>query len=148
MITNDLIRTAARVEYRLLRTPLTVLDKRVVSRLLDADSPVRRTFENGLESLDDAFDRLLHGAPPAGSATERDDESRTAPGDDATEASAPDQLTAEDQNEADALARELLDMERDKVYSGELADEELRRVQAEIKAKQMVEDEAAGHRTD
>ena len=57
---NRTLQKAIRAEYSILRTPLSVLDQRVISRLDETLACARSTFERGLESLDAAAARLLN----------------------------------------------------------------------------------------
>jgi hypothetical protein len=117
---NTALRKALRTEYVLLRTPLAVLDARVLTRL-DEQSRVRTGVEKGLAALDSVAARVLgpaeSSAPPPAS----------------TPAPAPEAV--------DELAATLLaEQEEQHNLAGELAeDEELRRVQAELKAKHRIE---------
>jgi hypothetical protein len=128
---NKTVQKAIRAEYTLLRVPLAVLDQRVVSRL-DEHSPVRATFERGLRSLDAAAARLLeHGADPHGA-----DPHEVEP--DEVE---PDVLPADEQEEVEQLTEVYAAEQENHTLAGELADDdELRRVQAELRAKHRVEE--------
>jgi hypothetical protein len=128
---NKTVQKAIRAEYTMLRVPLAVLDQRVVSRL-DEHSPVRATFERGLRSLDAAAARLLeHGADPHGA-----DPHEVEP--DEVE---PDVLPADEQEEVEQLTEVYAAEQENHTLAGELADDdELRRVQAELRAKHRVEE--------
>jgi hypothetical protein len=129
---NTTLRKALQTEYVLLRTPLAALDERVLTRL-DETSRLRTTVERGLSVLDSVAARVLgpEGARgPAG---------RTGPeGGGASATAGPPAAPAE---EVDQLAATLLaEQEEEHNLAGELAeDEELRRVQAELKAKHRIE---------
>lgn len=121
MIGNTMVRKAVQVEYAVLRAPLTVLDQQVLPRYFDETSVVRVSFERGLDALDSAAARLLQEAPEPGM---------------------PEMLPAEEQQEVAELADELLEQEETETFHGELADEDMRRVQAELRAKHSVEEQA------
>ena len=117
---NKTVQTAIRFEYTVLRAPLTLLDRQVVSRL-DEHSLIRSTFERGLGTLDATAARFLD-TPPA-----------PAP---------PTALPAEEVEEVQHLAGEFIAEQEQRNLAGELAeDEELRHMQAELRAKHQVEEE-------
>ena len=117
---NRTMQKAIRVEYSILRAPLGLLDAQVISRLGEG-SRVRSTFERGLGSLDHAAARLLdHPAQPRRGGKP---------------------LPAEEQQEVHQLTDALLAEQEERTYVGELADDELRRVQAELRAKHQVEEQ-------
>lgn len=121
MIQNDLLRKAVRAEYTLLRTPLTMLDEKVVSRYVPRDSVVQTSLARTISALDEVAERLL--AEPS----------------DVVASSAF--LPLDEQEEIEELAEELFEAEEEQTFAGELADdEELRRVQAELHAKHTVEE--------
>lgn len=121
MIQNDLLRKAVRAEYTLLRTPLTMLDEKVVSRYVPRDSVVQTSLARTISALDEVAERLL--AEPS----------------DVVASSAF--LPLDEQEEIEELAEELFEAEEEQTFAGELADdEELRRVQAELRAKHTVEE--------
>jgi hypothetical protein len=94
-----------------------VLDERVISRL-EETSRVRSTFERGLQSLDTVAARLLEPTP-----------ARSQP------------LPREEQDEIHQLTDTLLAEQEEQTFVGELADDELRRVQAELRAKHRIEEQ-------
>jgi len=120
------IHTASRVEYAVLRTPLTVLDEQVLARFAE-HSKVRTVVGRGIDKLDAVAARLLPGVGRPGHATDEpvpvDDEPVPV-------------------DEVEQRAADLLEQQEQRPLAGELAeDEELRRVQAELKAKHAVEAE-------
>jgi hypothetical protein len=116
-----LLRKAVRAEYTLLRTPLTMLDEKVVSRYVPRDSVVQTSLARTISALDEVAERLL--AEPS----------------DVVASSAF--LPLDEQEEIEELAEELFEAEEEQTFAGELADdEELRRVQAELRAKHTVEE--------
>ena len=119
---NRTMQKAIRAEYTILRAPLGLLDTQVISRLGEG-SRVRSTFERGLDSLDTAAARLLDRPAPPGRSGE------------------PTPLPAEEQEEVGQLTDTLLAEQAERTYVGELADDELRRVQAELRAKHQVEEQ-------
>ena len=119
---NRTMQKAIRAEYTILRAPLGLLDTQVISRLGEG-SRVRSTFERGLDSLDTAAARLLDRPAPSARAGE------------------PTALPAEEQQEVEQLTDTLLAEQEERTYVGELADDELRRVQAELRAKHQVEEQ-------
>jgi len=124
---NRTLQKAIRAEYTILRAPLSLLDARVVSRL-DEGSRVRTTFERGLETLDSAAGRLLDPRPAR---------PQTSPAEPAQE----QELPPEEQEEIEELTEVLLAEQEEQTFVGELADDELRRVQAELRAKHQVEEQ-------
>lgn len=139
MISNDLLRKAVRAEYTLLRTPLTVLDEQIVSRYTPRGSRVQTSLARTIGALDALAGRLLteEPAPPRASRP-----SEAASSDAATEdAGGPEPLPETEQEQIEELAEDLLEAEQEQTFAGELAeDEELRRVQAELRAKHTVEE--------
>src|SRR3954453_17436273 len=131
---NESVQKVMRVEYLVLRTPLTLLDERVLARL-GTDSRLRTTAEHGISKLDAVAARFLTRAPAA----------QPTPPEEAEPAK--QETTAEaveiPADEVQYLAEELLEQqEEEHNLAGELAeDEELRRVQAELMAKHRVEEE-------
>jgi hypothetical protein len=111
---NETVQKAIRVEHSVLRTSLSLLDQRVLARV-GAPTGLRGVVGRGIEALDSTADRLL---------------ARTAP-------AAPVTIPAE---EVEHRAEHLLQQQEQHTLAGELAeDDELRRVQAELKAKHQVE---------
>jgi hypothetical protein len=137
---ESITRTALTVTRQVLRPPLTALDDRVVLPRLGSRSPVHHALTAAVGLLDtlapdgDASDADASdggasdgGAPGAGARV-------PTPG-----PSAPPMPPEEQEAVAD-LTDELLADQRDDRFTGELADEELRRVQAQVRAKQLIED--------
>lgn len=169
MISNDLLRKAMRAEYTLLRTPLAVLDEQIVSRYTPRGSRVQTSLARTIGVLDALADRLLTedaepvladqegpAAPPeptspeptspapSAAATAPRPAPRRAPA--AADAASPDAGTPEplpepEQEQVEELAEDILDAEEEQTFTGELAeDDELRRMQAELRAKHTVEE--------
>lgn len=138
MIGNTVVRKAVEVEYAVLRAPLTVLDQQVVSRYFDESSVVRTSFARGLGALDSVAARLLQQT----SAQSASGRPRPASSPQPAGADGAELLPEEEQQEVEELAEELLEQEETERFSGELADEEMRRVQAELRAKHTVEEQA------
>ena len=141
MISNDLLRKAVRAEYTLLRTPLVVLDEQIVSRYTPRGSAVQTSLARTIGALDFLADRLL--TEPAGpwgeAAPARMDEA--VDGVDTPIAAPVEPLPETEQEEIEELAVDILEAEQEQTFAGELAaDEELRRVQAELRAKHTVEE--------
>jgi hypothetical protein len=129
---NKTVQTAIRLEYTMLRAPLTLLDRQVVSRL-DEHSVIRSTFERGLDTLDAAAARFLETPPVRPPARPS-----TPTGDRAGERRPVEEPPAE---EVEHLAEEFIAEQEQHNLAGELAeDEELRRVQAELRAKHQLEE--------
>jgi hypothetical protein len=77
------------------------------------------------------------------------DESASAPGDSAGDAQSGGVLTSDEQERIEELTEQLLEEQRNEQFVGELADDELRRAQAQVRAKQIIEQEdAAGTGSD
>ena len=158
-MTIRLERSYLQVPYRAVRTPLGLLDDLVVVRVFGADSPAHRVLAQKLQQLDSlaaaAFgdDAAASAAPqPAPKAAARKAApTATAPTAAPTPEAAPDTsdaderdraIPADEQDEIEHLAESFVADEALVPRAGELAEnDELRRVQAEIKAKQSVEDE-------
>ncbi|WP_375485143.1 hypothetical protein [uncultured Jatrophihabitans sp.] len=150
-------RTAVRASYHLVRTPLTLFDDLVVERVFGADSAPHRVLAQGLERLDSLVDGeagvgTMQSPPWAAGDRNVRDEPTARPGDEAAPVEEPepaagrdetagDTLPADEQQEIEQLA-EVFESDEELVpRAGELAEnDDLRRVQAEIKAKQQVED--------
>ena len=62
----------------------------------------------------------------------------------AGDADAPESLTSNEQERIEELTEQLLEEESTGSFVGELADDELRRAQAQVRAKQLVEEQDAG----
>lgn len=144
---NRTVQKAIRVEYAMLRTPLTVLDEQVLARFAER-SKLRTAVELGIDKLDAVAARLLPGSPgPAGPTDTESPDDRSADADSAgtgASSEAPVEIPVE---EVEQRAADLLEhQEAEHQLVGELAeDEELRRVQAELKAKHAVEQEHQNH---
>ncbi len=145
-------RTALRIPYLAVRTPLGLLDEQVVVRIFGLDSTAHRSLLRGLHTLDAL----------AASALAPQDE-RDAPADEAgqpAEPAEPSEPAAEiitdvepverdggeqpiepaEQAEIEQLTETFLVEDDLAPRSGELAEnDDLRRVQAEIRAKQEIE---------
>jgi hypothetical protein len=142
VISNDLLRKAVRAEYTLLRTPLVVLDEQIVSRYTPRGSAVQTSLARTIGALDSLADRLLTERPvdpwseAAPARTDAADD-----GFDARIAPPVEPLPETEQEEVEELAVDILEAEQDQTFAGELADDdELRRVQAELRAKHIVEE--------
>jgi len=140
---NVSVQKVMRAEYVMLRTPLVLLDERVLVRL-GADSKLRTTVEHGISTLDAVAARFLTPPPSSGEETEPErggtEPERGETGPDHEDTADDEQIPAEEVHE---LAEELFEQqEQEHNLAGELAeDEELRRVQAELMAKHRVEEE-------
>lgn len=158
MIHNELLRKAVQTQYTLVRLPLTVLDEHVVTRYAPRGSKVQQSFARALGALDATAERLLseESAAPRSSRQPTSAEApvRTpAPAEASTPqpsqewSATPDEpadgarLPVEEQQEVAEVAEELLDVQQERTFVGELADDdELRRMQAELQAKHLVEE--------
>lgn len=144
MISNDLLRKAVRVEYALLRTPLAALDERVVSRYASRAPVVHESLSRAIGVLDAAAGKLLEEESdqqaPAGAGSERESATTVQSDTDSAVATEPEPLPEPEQEEIEELAEDILEAEQEQTFAGELADDdELRRVQAELRAKHTVE---------
>lgn len=129
MISNDLLRRAVRAEYTLLRTPLAVLDEQVVSRYTPRGSLAQTSIARTIGALDAIADKLLTEEPRVPQPARQAD------------AAAPEPLPEPEQEEIVDLTEDILEAEEQETFAGELAeDDELRRVQAELRAKHAVEE--------
>lgn len=129
------VQTVLRVEYRILRAPLSLLDHQLVSRL-DEHSVIRETFERGLGLLDSTAARYLATGP------DHPPVEVTPPPGAAEPLRETEELPADEVDEVEVLAAEFVAEQEAQNLAGELAeDEELRRVQAELRAKHQVEEE-------
>jgi hypothetical protein len=144
MIRNTLVRKAVQVEYSILRAPLAIVNRGLASRLA-RDSKVRLTVERGLGSLDAVAGQLLSKPSSAQRNGHRDhkpEPSRAAadvPADGNVESTHEEaEVTHEDAVER--VAEEILEEQEQKPVTGELADPELQEVQAEVRAKHLVEE--------
>ena len=148
------------IEYTLVRAPLGVVDDRVVARFLPEDSAARQSFERALDRFDQAATKWLgdpDGSGPGGQQTAEDEPRSSAPfaaepeqpatdaRDDAAGPAAEASVAAPEEVEEEQieeLTDELLEQEETETFAGELADDdELRRVQAELNAKRLVEEQ-------
>jgi hypothetical protein len=157
---NPLLRKALHAEVSLIRVPLKVLDDRVVARYTAADSRVRHTFQTALAAVDQAAGMLADApgqaqAPtadrPTGTSGSPKADSSTTAGSGATAgdtaAEPPVRLVPGEpmpepaREEVEELVEELVEEQEEETFAGELADDdELRRVQAELQAKRLVEE--------
>jgi hypothetical protein len=145
---NPLLRRTLHAEVSLLRMPLKALDDHVVSRFTAQDSKVRQTLHSALAVVDQAAgllaDQPAHRPAEHGPGVADDEAARAGDttADTDTDVLVPGEpMPAEEQEEVEELAEELLEEQEQETFAGELADdEELRRVQAELQAKRMVEE--------
>ena len=139
---NDLLRKALRVPYTLLRTPLVVLDEQVVARYAPRGSVVQTAMARAIDLLDMVGERLIGepSLPPAAAGGVAP--APLVPPAVATVADAGQvrPLPDEEREDVEQLAEDLLEAEEEQTFAGELADDELRRVQAELRAKHTVEE--------
>lgn len=118
MIENRTLHRLVSVEYFVIRTPLLILDRHVVSPHLSPRSVVRRSFESGLGLLDEAAGRLLGDPAPTG-----------------------DGLPDDERRQVERVAGELAAEQEQTRHSGELAaDEDIRRTQTQLRARHIVEE--------
>ena len=124
MIDSNLLRKALHVPYTLVRTPLVVLDERVVSRYASRGSVVQTSMTRTIGLLDTVAHRLISEPSPSSAV-----------------AGEPQPLPDDEREDVEQLAEDLLEAEEEQTFAGELAaDDELRRVQAELRAKHTVEE--------
>lgn len=145
---NPLLRKTLHAELSLLRMPLKVLDDHVVSRYTGEDSRVRHTFRTALAVVDQAAGKLADapaqaatdGRPPEASAANTATSDATAS--EPEVALVPGEPLPEPaRDEVEELVEELVEEQDEETFAGELADDdELRRVQAELEAKRLVEE--------
>jgi hypothetical protein len=144
MIANPVLRKMVEFEYAAVRTPLALLDRR-----LPESSPVHHVLERGLTGLDGFVAGLL--ATPADAAP-RD----AAPTESPARHAAPDDASARD--EAADPTLEEFEQEREQIAEairaeqpdvGELADPDLdvAEVQAQLRAKHLIEERLEQERT-
>ena len=150
--------SALRIPYLAVRTPLELLDKQVVIRVFGTGSTAHRSLARGLQTLDTlAASAFASGElpdngpaqPPSDGPTDAAEQTDAeADADIITDVEAVDRDGGEEpiepaeQEEIEQLAETFLVEDELAPRSGELAEnEELRRVQAEIRAKQAVESE-------
>ena len=111
------VRTAVRAEQAMLRAPLSVLDEQVLARFAE-HSRLRALVGRGIHVLDSLAGRAGDAGPEA---------------------------TPLSTDEVEQRAAQLLEQQRQRPLAGELAEDgELRRVQAQLKAKHAAEAEHAG----
>jgi len=112
------VKTAARAEQAILRAPLTVLDEQVLARFAE-HSKLRAVVGRGIDVLDSVARRATGAAPAA---------------------------TPVSADEVEQRAAHLLQEQQKRPLAGELAEDgDLRRVQAQLKAKHAAQ---AEHETD
>jgi hypothetical protein len=146
VISNSVVRKVVQVEYALVRTPLAVLDRRVLTRL-DEGSRIRLSFERGLQTLDAAAGRLFQA--PKSAARETPDPFQTPT---AAAPETPDAFAVTDPpvdvavDEVERVADEILADQDEKPMVGELADPDLQEVQAQLRAKHLLEEQAEEQR--
>lgn len=146
-LTSPLTRTAAGLARRAIVPPLTVLDQRVVVPVLGAKSPVHRVLAAlaGATAATTSAPRPAP-APPAPAPAQRStpdepSDERSDSGDATGESTEPGELTEDEQARIERLTDQLLEEQGGETFVGELADDELRRAQARIRAKQIIEEE-------
>lgn len=105
----------------MLSAPVRSVDRLLVP-LLGSRSLAHRSLERGVDALDAMTDRLA-GEPQPPSAARTSD------------------LVTDERAAVAERAEHYLEADEDEVFVGELADPDLRRVQAEVRAKQEIEDE-------
>jgi hypothetical protein len=143
VISNTLVRRAVQLEYSLLRAPLAVVKRNLTSRL-SQDSKLRVGVERGLGTLDAVAGQLLSSPSTDrhdGSADERP-KSRAAadvPADGNVEPT-HDEIELSHDAEVERVVEEIREELDQKPVTGELADPELQEVQAELRAKHLVEE--------
>jgi hypothetical protein len=143
VISNTLVRRAVQLEYSLLRTPLAVVNRGLASRL-GKDSKVRVGVERGLGTLDAVAGQLLSSPSTErrnGSGDERAKSPAAAdvPADGNVE-STHDEIELSHDDEVERVVDEIREELDQKPVTGELADPELQEVQAELRAKHLVEE--------
>jgi hypothetical protein len=127
------VKTATRAEQVVLRTPLAVLDQQVLAHV-PGSAKVRAVVGRGISALDSVAGRASQLGTSGSS------ESTGAP--EPTGSAAPTPLEEIPVEEVEERAAHLLEQQEQQPLAGELAeDDELRRVQAELKAKHAVEAE-------
>jgi colicin import membrane protein len=144
VISNTVVRKAVQVEYSLLRVPLAVVNRGVASRF-GADSKVRLTVERGLGALDAKAAQLLTDSPPSrrdegvGRARPTSPAAADVPADGNVEPT-HDEVQLSHDDEVQRVAEEIHEDLDQKPVAGELADPELQDVQAELRARHIVEE--------
>jgi hypothetical protein len=151
VISNTLVRKAVQVEYSLLRTPLAVVSRRLTGRL-GRNSKVRLTVERGLGTLDAVAGQLLSEPQTDNRPGDtRREETRREEGRPKSPAAADvpadgnvepihEEVELSHDEEVERVAEELREDLDQKPVTGELADPELQDVQAELRAKHIVEE--------
>jgi hypothetical protein len=150
MISNPVVRKVVQVEYTLVRTPLVLLDRRLLARI-NATTRIRTSLERGIDTLDAAAGRPLRPAPPS-SPSSRDAASapeEAAPSGTAAEETvdveaafeAADRTVEVPVDEVERVAEQLLAETETTPPVGERADRELQEVQAELRAKHLLEEQ-------
>jgi hypothetical protein len=151
MISNPVVRKVVQFEYTLVRTPLVVLDRRLLAHV-PAASMIRTSLERGIDTLDAAAGRLLRPRTDSRGATSRPS---SAPPPAPTEPSAPVEETVDTEaafeaadrtvevplDEVEQVAEQLLARSDTTPPVGELADPDLQEVQAELRAKHLLEEQ-------
>ena len=164
MIANPLARKVLQVEYVLLRTPLSLLERRLGAQSAVADSKLRSTLERSVSTLDKAAARLLGdggSAPASAPAAPRETApaAAPAPAEQTTTDPAPEEQSAPEpvseagpgqvdgsvpapEDEVERVAEELLTELDEAPLVGELADadEDERQRMADLRAKHLVEE--------
>lgn len=159
-LTSPLTRTAAGIARRALVPPLTVLDQRVVVPVLGESSPVHRVLAAVAGATAATTSAASPSPAPSAAAPQGppSDDSHDSAGADRAEQTSeetptegspesapppaePGELTEDEQERIERLTEQLLAEQGEENFVGELADDELRRAQARIRAKQIVEQE-------
>jgi septal ring-binding cell division protein DamX len=149
VISNTLVRRAVQIEYSLLRTPLAVVNRGLTSRLRKG-SKVRLGVERGLGTLDAVAGQLLSPSSSPSSSTDRRNGSATderakspaaadVPADGNVEPTHHEVELSHD-DEVERVVEEIREELEHKPVTGELADPGLQEVQAELRAKHLVEE--------
>jgi hypothetical protein len=155
--------TALRISYAVVRTPLGLLNDQVVARAFGADSTAHRSLTQGIQTFDALAAKAFAGCSdgptdvrdadaPAAKTTRAPADAtpeviEVPPVDEAHEPEPEPEredetIDAAEQQEISDLADSYLEDQALGNRAGELADDdEVRRVQAEIRAKQTIEDQ-------
>jgi hypothetical protein len=148
VISNTLVRRAVQLEYSLLRTPLAVVKRNLTSRL-SKDSKVRVGVERGLGTLDAVAGQLLSPPSTDRPSTDRPSASGAERAKSRAAADVPadgnvepthDEVELSHEDEVSRVVDEIREELEQKPVTGELADPELQEVQAELRAKHLVEE--------
>ena len=130
-----------RIPYLAVRTPLGLLDEHLVVRVFGTGSTAHRSLLRGLHTLDALAASVFPPAPAEHAAADEPDEPATAD-EPAGRDGGEQPIGATERSEIEQLTETLLADDDLAPRTGELAEnDELRRVQAEIRAKQEVETE-------